>query len=467
VSWGFPLTGATGATGAAGAAGASGIVLQPTAVKTSAYNAVANDFVPVDTTSGNVTITLPTAPADTTQVGVKQVIRGGTNTVTVACGGTDTINRTSGSTSRVITLNGESLVLQYKASGGIWYIVATDLPYASLLANAQTWTGIQTLTTPVLGVATGTSLAIGGATIGSNALAVTGTAAITPAANSLALNISGASVTSTNTIGAVAISGTLNGTGLTNFVNIAATVTATDANTRILSVNGGASGTTEMLAVVKTGNVVLPAATLLVDGGGVRIANTGQFYWANRSAFGSSADGNFQLMNNSNSITTFLSVPVSATLQLGAAAAASPVAQTLTAQSVASGTSNTSAPNLTIDAPVGTGTGAGGSFIVRVAPAGTTGTSQNSLAAALTIDSTKLATFAGALSMTNLTASGTIKLGSFTVAGLPSAATSGAGATAFVTDASTTLVLGLGLAVSGGGSNKVPVYSDGASWLYG
>ena len=35
-----------------------------------------------------------------------------------------------------------------------------------------------TLTTPVLGVATGTSLALGGATIGSNALAVTGTANI-------------------------------------------------------------------------------------------------------------------------------------------------------------------------------------------------------------------------------------------------------------------------------------------------
>jgi hypothetical protein len=43
--------------------------------------------------------------------------------------------------------------------------------------------GTPTLVTPVLGVATGTSIALGGATIGSNALAITGTAAISSTAN--------------------------------------------------------------------------------------------------------------------------------------------------------------------------------------------------------------------------------------------------------------------------------------------
>lgn len=62
---------------------------------------------------------------------------------------------------------------------------------------------------------------------------------------------------------------------------------------------------------------------------------------------------------------------------------------------------------------------------------------------------------------------GTVRLPNYTVATLPAAGTAGAGALAFVTDASTTLILGLGLAVTGGGSNKVPAYSDGASWLYG
>lgn len=54
-----------------------------------------------------------------------------------------------------------------------------------------------------------------------------------------------------------------------------------------------------------------------------------------------------------------------------------------------------------------------------------------------------------------------------TVAQLPAAATAGAGARAFVTDGSTTLILGLGLAVVGGGANKVPVYSDGTNWIVG
>lgn len=53
------------------------------------------------------------------------------------------------------------------------------------------------------------------------------------------------------------------------------------------------------------------------------------------------------------------------------------------------------------------------------------------------------------------------------VGSLPAAATAGVGARAFVTDGSTTLILGLGLAVTGGGANKVPVYSDGTNWIVG
>lgn len=51
-----------------------------------------------------------------------------------------------------------------------------------------------------------------------------------------------------------------------------------------------------------------------------------------------------------------------------------------------------------------------------------------------------------------------------TVASLPSATTTGAGARAFVTDAAATTFLA---AVAGGGANKVPVVSDGTSWLIG
>jgi len=53
---------------------------------------------------------------------------------------------------------------------------------------------------------------------------------------------------------------------------------------------------------------------------------------------------------------------------------------------------------------------------------------------------------------------------SMTVANLASAATAGAGARAFVTDATATTFL---TTVSGGGANKVPVVSDGTNWLIG
>lgn len=141
------------------------------------------------------------------------------------------------------------------------------------------------------------------------------------------------------------------------------------------------------------------------------------------------------------------------TLTLGPPDAASPTAQTFAVQNVSTGTSNTNGANFTIAGSKGTGTGTGGSLIFQVSPAGTTGTSQNALATALTIDSTKTATFTGA-----------VKTLSTTVSALPSASTAGAGARAFVTDATATTFLST---VAGGGSNKVPVVSDGTNWLIG
>lgn len=74
-----------------------------------------------------------------------------------------------------------------------------------------------------------------------------------------------------------------------------------------------------------------------------------------------------------------------ASLRLGAADAAAPVAQTLGVQSVVAGTTNTAGANFTIKGSAGTGTGAGGSIIFQVAPAGSTGTAQNAFATALAI----------------------------------------------------------------------------------
>ncbi len=61
-------------------------------------------------------------------------------------------------------------------------------------------------------------------------------------------------------------------------------------------------------------------------------------------------------------------------------------------------------------------------------------------------------------------ASGVPRVPSFTVSGLPSASTAGAGARAFVTDANATTFASV---VAGSGSNGVPVYSDGTNWRIG
>ncbi len=111
---------------------AAGWPLTPTAVKTSGYTAVAGDLVPVDTTSGSVTITLPTAPADKTVVAVKHIIQGSTNTVTVNTAGSDVYNKSGGATSLTLTLLAQAVLLQYSASPAIWYILSDDLPLSQL-----------------------------------------------------------------------------------------------------------------------------------------------------------------------------------------------------------------------------------------------------------------------------------------------------------------------------------------------
>ena len=76
-----------------------------------------------------------------------------------------------------------------------------------------------------------------------------------------------------------------------------------------------------------------------------------------------------------------------ADFHLGLADAASPVAQTISVQSVVAGTSNTAGANLSINGSQGTGTGAGGSLLLRTAPAGSSGTAQNALVTAVAITS--------------------------------------------------------------------------------
>lgn len=137
--------GTTAATARTGLQAA--LALVPTAVKTNAYTAAAGDLVPVDTTTGAITITLPTAPADRTVIGIKMIASATTpNAVTFATGGSDVINKSGGPTSGTLTLLNQGVLLQYSASSAIWYVEADDLPLGQLDLRYQKVTVVATAT---------------------------------------------------------------------------------------------------------------------------------------------------------------------------------------------------------------------------------------------------------------------------------------------------------------------------------
>lgn len=101
----------------------------PSAAKTSAYTAGANELVPADATSGSFTVTLPEAPPSFTIVVVKKIDSTG-NVVTVQRSGADVFNRTGGPSSAQLVTPDQSLWFQYKT--GIWYVLGHGMPLAAL-----------------------------------------------------------------------------------------------------------------------------------------------------------------------------------------------------------------------------------------------------------------------------------------------------------------------------------------------
>lgn len=122
-------------------------LLTPTGVKVANYSAVAGDFVPVDTTSGAITVTLPTAPADLTVVAVKMIATAtAPNAVNVVTGGSDVYNKTGGATSLALSLPSQAVQVQYSAGPAIWYVLDDDLPLGQLDARYQRVVTVATAT---------------------------------------------------------------------------------------------------------------------------------------------------------------------------------------------------------------------------------------------------------------------------------------------------------------------------------
>lgn len=106
-------------------------------------------------------------------------------------------------------------------------------------------------------------------------------------------------------------------------------------------------------------------------------------YSAATRVFGVLPDNTLRLGASSDLI---LRRSAAANLAFGAADAASPVAQTLSVQSVVAGTTNTAGATWTHKGSASTGTGVGGALDFQVTPAGSSGSSQNTFVSAFKIN---------------------------------------------------------------------------------
>ena len=461
------------------------------------------------TASAQTTIVVNTTPVTGGSNGQCLTISSGT-VGSGACGsgggltvGTSTI--TSGTTTRIL----------YDNAGVLGEYTLTGTGTVAVMQTSPT------LITPVLGVATATSVAIGGCTIGSDVLCTSGTATLngktTVAGGSFGLsgNISAAAWTTagiryanvTATMTDTTSSGTVanaytdifggntvaasNATTFTNYygayikVPVAGTnVTLTKAwalGADSIAVNGAGSVAAPSLAMNNfennTGWYVTAASKLglaisgtlrydygigttnqhtfsgvvnsgsIISSGNLTVGTTGSLSIQSRFNISASANGTLLLQNWTGSTSTYITIPSNNAWQLGQADAGAPVAQTLQVQNVVAGTSNTAGVNWTFNGSQGTGTGAGGDIIFQTAKAGTTGTSQNALAAVFTVKNTGVI-------QNNVV---------FSAAGTPLPTCNGAaeGSRAAVSDALTPTFL---TAYASGGTTHASVYCDGTSW---
>lgn len=98
----------------------------------SSISIAANTYALVSTASNNVTANFPVAPPNFTVVGIKQVVRGGTNTVSMQLGGSDHFDTTTGSQTGTITLLNQSGLWQYNSATAVWVKVSDNLSLSQL-----------------------------------------------------------------------------------------------------------------------------------------------------------------------------------------------------------------------------------------------------------------------------------------------------------------------------------------------
>jgi hypothetical protein len=206
-----------------------------------------------------------------------------------------------------------------------------------------------------------------------------------------ALTITGATVTTSNPI--LDLTQTWNAGGVT-FTGLRLNVTDTASAAASILMDLQRGGTSQFV-VEKQTNARFTSASgetkVILGGNNARFALTNN---SNRDVVYMGTDAfafasGFRLLWGPNvepgSSDLFVRRRAAANLTLGNVDAAAPVAQTLSTQSVVGGTSNTAGAALTIAGSQGTGTGLGGAIIFQVAPPGSSGSTQNTLARRLAI----------------------------------------------------------------------------------
>ncbi len=357
-------------------------------------------------------------------------------------------------------VNGATTNILYNNAGTLGEYTISGTGTVVAMATAPVFT------TPTLGVAAGTSLALGGATIGTDALGVTGTTtlngnvSVVSSSFGLGGNISAPTWT-TNGVRYKNVAATLTdttaatGTTATAYTDVwgGNTIAATSVNVVYTNYYGGyfkapaagtnvtltnawglgadslAIGTSQGLKVATTGALTTTSTVLVSDGSNaapslgftgaaygffrsttsvyLSLAGTGPFWrvFAGTGALTMGSAGGMNWAQSANADDTadlFLARRAAANLQHGVDAAA-PVAQTESVGNVSAGTSNIAGANYTFTASRGTGTGVGGDWAVQIAPAGTTGTTQNTLVAGLTVKGTGSVVLGSAAIATNAT----------------------------------------------------------------
>ena len=382
-----------------------------------------------------------TASAQTTIVVNTTPVTGGSNgdCLTISSGtvGSGTCGSGGGLTVGTSTItSGTTTRILYDNAGVLGEYTLTGTGTVAVMQTSPT------LITPVLGVATSTSDAIGGCTIGTDVLCTTGTTTLngktTVAGASFVLsgNISApawttAGIRYANVVGTLTdttSSGTVanaytdvfggstiaasSATTFTNYYSAYIKVPVAGINVTLtkawalgvdsLAVNGAGSAAAPSLAMNNfensTGWYVTAAGKIGFTVSGVLkqdygITTVAQMTFPGIVNFGNTVN----LTNTAAAIAlrgggTNLSSPSTGSLQHGLADSdtnAGIVAQTVRSQgTLAGGTADQAGKDFTLISSPGKGTGIGGNFIFQTAPAGTTGTSVNAAVTALIIDST-------------------------------------------------------------------------------